>query len=164
MKKSVARRVLNRILGMLARFAPGATSFRPFLHKLRGVRITGRVFIGDDVYIENEYPECIEIHDGAQIALRSILIAHTRGPGRIVVERNAFIGANCVVATSPGKILTIGEGAVIATSSVIGSSVRAFTLVGNEKVKTLASVTVPLTIETSFDSFLAGLRPLKRNE
>jgi acetyltransferase-like isoleucine patch superfamily enzyme len=128
------------------------------------VRITGRVFIGDDVYIENEYPECIEIHDGAQIALRSILIAHTRGPGRIVVERNVFIGANCVVATSPGKTLTIGEGAVIATSSVIGSSVRAFTLVGSEKVKTLASVTVPLTIETSFDSFLAGLRPLKRNE
>jgi len=153
---------MNRILGMLARFAPGATSLRPFLHKLRGVRITGRVFIGDDVYMENEYPECIEIHDGAQIALRSILIAHTRGPGRIVVEKNAFIGANCVVATSPGKTLTIGEGAVITTSSVIASDVPAYTLVANEKAKPRAKVTVPLTLETSYDSFLDGLRPLKR--
>src|SRR5271166_5498204 len=125
MKKSALRRVSNRFLGMLARFAPGATTFRPFLHKLRGVRITGRVFIGDDVYIENEYPECIEVRDGAQIALRSILIAHTRGPGRIVVGKDAFIGANCVVAASPGRTLTIGEGSVIATSSVITSDVPA---------------------------------------
>jgi len=162
MKKSAPRRVFNRILGMVARFAPGATSLRPFLHKLRGVRITGRVFIGDDVYMENEYPECIELHDGAQIALRTILIAHTRGPGRIVVGKNAFIGANCVVATSPGKTLTIGEGAVIATSSVIASDVSAYTLVANEKAQPRAKVTVPLALETSYDSFLDGLRPLKR--
>ncbi len=162
MKKSVVRRILNRIFGMLARFAPGATSLRPFLHKLRGVRITGRVFIGDDVYLENEYPECIEIQDGAQITLRSILIAHTRGPGRIVVGKNSFIGANCVVAASPGKTLTIGEGAVIATSSVVVSDVPAYTLVANTKATPRAKVTVPLTIETSYDSFLTGLRPLKR--
>jgi acetyltransferase-like isoleucine patch superfamily enzyme len=162
MKKSAMRRALNRVLGMLARFAPGATSLRPFLHKLRGVRITGRVFIGDDVYMENEYPECIELHDGAQIALRTILIAHTRGPGRIVVGKNVFIGANCVVATSPGKTLTIGEGAVIATSSVIASDVSAYTLVANEKAQPRAKVTIPLTLETSYDSFLDGLRPLKR--
>jgi acetyltransferase-like isoleucine patch superfamily enzyme len=146
----------------MARFAPGATTVRPFLHKLRGVRITGRAFIGDDVYIENEYPECIEINDGAQICLRSSLIAHTRGPGRIVIGKNAFIGANCVVATSPGRTLTIGDGAVVTTSSVIASDVPAYTLVGNEMAKPWAKVTVPLTMETSYDSFLAGLRPLKR--
>jgi acetyltransferase-like isoleucine patch superfamily enzyme len=161
MKKSAVRRASNRVLGMLARFAPGSTSLRPFLHKLRGVRITGRVFIGDDVYIENEYPECIEMRDGAQIALRSILIAHTRGPGRIVVGRDAFIGANCVVATSPGRTLTIGDGAVIATSSVITSDVPAYTFVANEKAKPRAIVTVPLTVETSYESFLDGLKPLK---
>ena len=106
MKKSTVRRVINRILGMLARFAPGATSLRPFLHKLRGVRITGRVFIGDDVYVENEYPDCIELRDGAQICLRSILIAHTRGSGRIVIGKDAFVGANCVLTASPGATLS----------------------------------------------------------
>lgn len=163
MKKSVVRRVLNRILGMLARFAPGAESFRPFLHKLRGVRITGRVFIGDDVYIENEFPECIELHDGAQICLRSILIAHTRGSGRIVIGKNAFVGANCVLTTSPGVTLTVGEGSVITSSSVITSDVPAHTLVGNEKTKPLARVTVPFTMDTPYDRFIAGLRPLRRN-
>ncbi|MGD0479265.1 MAG: hypothetical protein ABSA42_03785 [Terracidiphilus sp.] len=162
MKKSIVRRTMNRILGMLARFAPGATSLRPFLHKLRGVQITGRVFIGDDVYIENEYPECVEIHDGAQITLRSILIAHTRGPGRIVVGKNAFIGANSVIATSPGKTLTIGEGAVVGTSSVIASDVPAHTFVAGEKSKPRARVTVPLTMDTTYDGFLEGLRPLKQ--
>jgi acetyltransferase-like isoleucine patch superfamily enzyme len=162
MKKSVVRRVFNRILGMLARFAPGATSLRPFLHRLRGVRITGRVFIGDDVYVENEYPECIELHDGAQICLRSILIAHTHGSGRIIIGKDAFIGANCVLTASPGETLTVGDGAVIVTSSVIASDVPALTLFGNEKAKPLATVTVPLAMGTSYENFLFGIRPLRR--
>lgn len=162
MKKCFVRRVWNRILGMLARFAPGATSLRPFLHKLRGVHITGRVFIGDDVYIENEYPDCIELHEGAQICLRSILIAHTRGSGRIVIGKDAFVGANCVLTASPGATLTVGEGSVIATSSVITSDVPAHTLVGNEKAKPLARATVAFTMETPYERFLAGLRPLKQ--
>jgi acetyltransferase-like isoleucine patch superfamily enzyme len=162
MKKSILRRFVNRILGMLARFAPGATSLRPFLHKLRGVRISGRVFIGDDVYLENEYPECIELHHGAQICIRSILIAHTHGAGRIVIEEDAFVGANCVLNASAGVTLRVGEGAVITSSSVVSSDVPAHTLVGNEKAKPLARATVPLTIETPYEQFLAGLRPLKR--
>jgi acetyltransferase-like isoleucine patch superfamily enzyme len=162
MKKFIVRRVFNRILGMLARFAPGATSLRPFLHRLRGVRITGRVFIGDDVYVENEYPECIELHDGAQICLRSILIAHTHGSGRIIIGKDAFIGANCVLTASPGETLTVGDGAVIVTSSVIASDVPAQTLFGNEKAKPLATVTVPLAMETSYENFLCGIRPLRR--
>jgi acetyltransferase-like isoleucine patch superfamily enzyme len=161
-KKSIVRRSANRIVAIIARFAPGVGSLRPFLHKLRGVRIYGRVFIGDDVYLENEYPECIELHDGAQINLRSILIAHTRGPGRIIVGKDSFVGANCVIAASPGVTLTIGEGAVIATSSVITSDVAPGTLVGNDKAKPLARATVPLTMSTEYDRFLAGLRPLNR--
>jgi len=163
MKKSALRRVMNRVLGLMARFAPGATSFRPFLHKLRGVRITGRVFIGDDVYLENEYPDCVELQDGAQIGLRSILIAHTRGPGRIVIGKNVFVGANCVLTASPNTTLTIGEGAVVAALSVIASDVPPHTLVGNEKAKPLARVTVPFEMDTPYDRFLAGLRPLKRS-
>ena len=78
--KSFARRVCNRLLHQLARSLPGASSLRPFLHRLRGVKIHGKVYIGDDVYLENEYPECIEIHDEVQIGLRTTVIAHTRGP------------------------------------------------------------------------------------
>ena len=162
MKKSFVRHGTNRVLALIARFGPGATSLRPFLHKLRGVQITGRVFIGDDVYLENEYPERIEIHDGAQICLRSTLIAHTRGAGRIVVEKNVFIGANSLLSTSFGETLIVGEGAVIAASSVITANVPSHTLVGMQKAKPLAKLTVPLTMDTPYRKFVSGIRPLDR--
>jgi acetyltransferase-like isoleucine patch superfamily enzyme len=160
MEKNILRRIMNRILAVMARFGPGATTIRPFLHRLRGVRITGRVFIGDDVYIENEYPECVELEDGAQICLRSLLIAHTRAVGRIVVKKNAFIGASCVIAAVPGRTLTIGEGSVVTAASVVSSDVPPRTLFGIEKAKPLAQVSVPLTMDTDYEKFVAGLRPL----
>src|SRR5262249_8266964 len=142
------------------RFLPGATSLRPFLHRLRGVKICGKVFIGDDVYLENEYPECVEIHDGVQIGLRTTIIAHTRGPNRIVLERNVFIGANCVIAASPGKTLTIGEGSVIGIASVVTSDIPPRTFYSSEKAKPIATVTTPFTNDTSYERFVRGLRPL----
>jgi len=161
-KKSIPRRAANRILALIARFAPGGSSLRPFLHRLRGVRITGRVFIGDDVYLENEYPECIELHDGAQIFVRSILLAHTRGMGRIIVGKNAMIGANCVLTATAGTTLVIGESTVVAASSVVNSSVPPHTLFGSQKGKPLAKVTVPFSLGTSYQEFLRGLRPLEK--
>ena len=162
MKKSFTRRAANRMLALIARFAPGATSLRPRLHRLRGVQITGKVFIGDDVYLENEYPDRIEIHDGAQICLRSILIAHTRGPGRIVIGKDVFVGAGSLLSAAVGETLTIGEGAVIVAGSVVTSSVPAHTLFGNQKAKPLGKVTIPFTMETSYRKFLSGIRPLDK--
>ena len=162
MQKSVFRRSLNRTLGKMARLLPGATTLRPFLHRLRGVRISGEVFIGDDVYLENEFPERVELHDGCQICVRSILLAHTRGPGRIIVEREAFIGANTVVTAGSGQTVTIGEGAVVTASSVIATDVPKRTLVGTPKARVLADVTVPFKMATTYEEFLAGLRPRRR--
>ena len=162
MKKSFIRRSANRILALIARFGPGGSTLRPFLHKLRGVHITGRVFIGDDVYLENEYPECIELQDGAQVAVRSILLAHTRGSGRIIVGKNAMIGANSVLTVTAGATLTIGEGAVVSASSVVNSNVPSHTLVGCQKAKPLAKVTVPLSVDKSYQDFLRGLKPLDK--
>jgi acetyltransferase-like isoleucine patch superfamily enzyme len=162
MTKSIFRRSANRFLALVARFAPGGSTLRPFLHRLRGVRITGRVFIGDDVYLENEYPECIELQDGAQVFVRSILLAHTRGLGRIVVGKNAMIGANSVLTATAGTTLTIGEGAVVSASSVVTSSVPPNTLFGCEKAKPLAKVTVPFTLNTTYREFMLGLRPLDK--
>lgn len=161
-QKNIFRRVSNRLLALAARILPGSTSLRPFLHKLRGVRINGNVFIGDDVYIENEYPERVELEDGCQICLRSVLIAHTRGVGGIRVGRNAFIGANCVVIASPECTLSIGEGAVVTASTTVFCDIQAGTLFGAEKAKPLAKATIPLKMDTDYREFVAGLRPLDR--
>ena len=160
MEKHIVRRIANRLLAAAARFGPGATSLRPYLHRLRGVRITGRVFVGDDVYIENEYPECVELEDGVQICLRSVLIAHTRAVGRIVIKKNVFVGVGCIIIAVPGRTLTIGEGAVITAASVVSTDVPPGILFGMDKAKPLAQVRVPLTMDTDYERFVAGLRPL----
>ena len=162
MTKSIFRRSTNRVLALLARFGPGATTLRPFIHKLRGVRITGKVFIGDDVYLDNEYPESIEIQDGAVICLRSTVIAHTSGPGKVVIGKNSFIGASSLIAVVGGNTLTIGEGAVIAAASVVNASVQAHTLMGGPRAKPIGTVTVPFTVGTPYHKFLSGIRPLDK--
>jgi acetyltransferase-like isoleucine patch superfamily enzyme len=158
--KNIIRGAFNRILHILARYSPGAETVRPFLHKLRGVNISGRVFIGDDVYLENEYPESIEIHDGAQITLRTTIMCHIRGAGKIVIGRNVWIGAGSTIVTTPGKLLTIGDGAVLAAGCVVTKDVPPCLFVGGIPAKPIARVTVPFTLHTSYDDFKNGLVPL----
>lgn len=160
-KKSAFRRFFNRTLHILARWLPGATTLRPFLHRLRGVRIEGSVFIGDDVYLENEYPECIEIHDGAAIGLRSTLVAHTRGSGKIVIEKNAIIMVGSTIVCSVDRILTIGQGSVISAGSVVSNNIPPFTLCAGPRIRPVAKITVPFTLETAHADFIRGLRPLR---
>lgn len=158
---SFLRRVSNRLLHVLARFLPGATSLRPFLHRLRGVKVAKGVFIGDEVYLDNEFPEAIELREGALIGLRSTIVAHTRGAGRVVIGKNAVLGAGTLITCSSGQSLEVGEGAVIGAGSVVANSIPPFTLCGSPRVKVLATVTVPFTLETSYQDFLRGLRPLR---
>jgi len=161
MRRSLLRRIFNRALHMMARFLPGSTNLRPFLHRLRGVKIQGRIFIGDDVYLENEYPECIEIHDGAQIGVRSTIIAHTRGQGRITIEKNAIIAAGCTIVCSAGQTLTVGEASVLSAGSVVSNDIPPYTLCAGPRIRALARVTVPFTQQTSHQDFVRGLRPLR---
>src|ERR671925_529012 len=118
MTKSFLRRAYNRLLHQLARLLPGATSLRPFLHRLRGVKIYGRI----------------------------------------------FIGASCVIAASPGKTLSIGKGSVLGIASLVTSDVPPHTFYSGEKAKPIATVTAPFTVDTSYEHFVRGLRPLPRRK
>ncbi|MGC1679725.1 MAG: hypothetical protein WA740_19505 [Candidatus Binataceae bacterium] len=159
--KSFATRVQNRVLHQLARILPGSRSVRPRLHRRRGVVIGSNVFIGDDVYIENEYPECVQIGDNVEIALRTVIIAHLRGPGGIVIERDVWIGACCLISCVSDRILTIGEGAVIGAGSVITSDVAAHAFVRPAPSGQVATAAVPLAIAPSYFAFFRGLRPVR---
>jgi len=159
---SLLRRMSNRALHLLARVSPGCTSVRPWLHRLRGVKIGRDVFIGDDVYLENEHPSAVEIQDGVHISLRAVILAHTRGAGRLVIEKDAFIGPNAVIATSSNRILRIGEGAVIGAGVVIGKDVPAKAFVPSPVATPAAIAMMPLTRAETMEAFLLGLVPLDR--
>lgn len=163
MSKSFLRRAANRVLHLVARFSPGSTTLRPALHRWRGVKIGRDVFIGDDVYLDNEWPERIEIEEHVQISMRSIVIAHTRGPGRVVIEEKAFVGPNCVLVAGAGRVLRIGKGAVVGAGSVITKSVPPGLYVAPPGVEVLARVRVPLPIAETMEEFWAGLERIERD-
>jgi serine acetyltransferase len=147
----------NRILQLLARSLPGATSLRPCLHKLRGVKITGRVWIGEDVFLENTYPESIELHDECGVNLRSVLLAHWRGSGKIIVEKKARIGACCLITASPGETIVIGEGSMVAAGSVVTKSVAPYTLVAGVPAKPIATLKYAPSKGISYKQFKSGI-------
>jgi acetyltransferase-like isoleucine patch superfamily enzyme len=160
--KSGIRRISNRILHLLCRFGPGGFTIRPFLHRLRGVSIGKKVWIGDDVYLDNDFPHCIEIQDGAMIELRTIILAHTHGEGRVVIEKDAFIGAGSVIVTAANRTLVIGQGSVIMASSMVNRSVAPYTLYGSDCARPLARITKPFTGTTSYEEFITSLQSLDR--
>jgi len=162
MSISIIRRISNRVLHIVARFSPGCMSLRPFLHRLRGVSVGRDVFIGDDVYLENEHPYAVEIQDGVHISLRAILLAHTRGPGKLIIEKDAFIGPCAVIATSGNRTLRIGEGAVIGAGVVIGKDVPARAFIPSPAANPVANAMVPMTKAQTMGEFLMGLVPLDR--
>jgi len=161
-RKFVTTRVFNRFLHLLCRFGPGGTTLRPLFHRMRGVTIGKNVWIGDDVYLDNEYPERIEVGDGAVIQLRSTIVAHTLGPGRVVIGKNAFIGAGTVVVTSANRTLSIGEGAVIMAASLVTGSIAPYTLYGSDASRPLAKISKPITDGMTYEEFMTTLRPLSR--
>lgn len=154
----VLKQLSRRILHLMARFLPGGTSLRIRLHRLRGVKINGRVWIGDEVYLENTYPECIELNDESLVLLRSVLLAHTMGGrGKVIVEKKARIGACCLVAASPGQTLIIGEGSMVAAGSVVRKNVPPYTFVAGVPAKPIATLKYPPTLSTKYDVFKSGM-------
>lgn len=116
------------------------------------------------MYIENEYPECVEIGDQTQIGIRSIILAHFRGPGKIVIGKKVWIGPNCVISAAAGQILTIGDNAVIGASSVVTSDVPPGIFVSADRAQPFAKVTVPWTEEKDYKDLIRGLVPIRKKQ
>jgi UDP-3-O-[3-hydroxymyristoyl] glucosamine N-acyltransferase len=162
-RKPMLRRIVNRLLHGLARVCPGSYTLRPRLHRWRGVQIGHHVFIGDDVYLENEYPECVEIGDNCEIGLRSVIMAHLRGPGRVVIKPNVWVGPCCLIAGANGRVLTIGEGAVIGGGSIVTADVPERAFIKAPALSPAAIARTPLASST-YQEFVRGLRPLPRSD
>jgi len=144
----------NRLLQMLARFAPGATSVRVRLNRWRGVNIGKGVWIGYDAIIETSHPHLVTIRDRAAVGIRVTIIAHNREQRGVIIEEDAAIGVGAIIL--PG--VTIGRGAIVTAGSVVTKSVPPKTMVQGNPARPIATVEVPLGLHVSVKEFAKGLR------
>ena len=159
--------IYQRLLNKLAFISPGGGSIRPWLHRMRGVKIGKNVWIGQYVYFDELHSDQISIGDNCSIGLRVSLFTHfywgrkrsTDSAGSIKIGNNVFIGPNCVILPN----VHIHDGAVIKAGSVIAKSIPANVYWGTDSGRPLARVTVPLTRDHSYQEFIHGLRPIRQN-
>jgi acetyltransferase-like isoleucine patch superfamily enzyme len=127
------------------------------------VKMRPRVWIGDDVYLENEYPENVEIHEDVTLSIRAMIIAHTRGSGNIIIEKDVYVGPGVIIMCTEGKVIRIGQGAVLGAGSVITSSVAAQSFVLHPRCTPAGRARVPLATSPTMEAFMAGVEPLSRS-
>jgi acetyltransferase-like isoleucine patch superfamily enzyme len=147
----------NRILQVLARIAPGATTTRVRLHRWRGVNIGKDVWIGYDAIIETSCPQLVTIRDRAAIGIRATIIAHFREQQGVVIEEDATLGPGVIVLPD----VTIGRGAIVTAGSVVTKSVPPKTMVQGNPAQPIATVEIPLGLGVSLKEFAKGLRPIR---
>jgi serine acetyltransferase len=147
----------NRILHLLARVVPGATTLRVTLHRWRGVNIGKNVWIGYDALIETSSPHLVKIGDRASIGIRATIIAHNREQQGVVIEEDVSLGAGVIVLPN----VTIGRGAVVTAGSVVTKSVPPKTMVQGNPARPIATVEIPFGLGVSLKEFAKGLRPIR---
>ena len=159
MKERFFPALKNRILQALARHAPGATSWRIWLNRWRGVHIGQNVWIGYDAIIETSRPDLVTIRDGAAVQIRATIIAHFREQEGVIIEENATVGAGAIVLPN----VTIGRGSIVTAGSVVTKSVPPKTMVQGNPARPIATIETPLTMDVSLKEFGKGLRPIRDN-
>jgi len=119
------------------------------------------VFISQFVYIDEAHPEAVTIGDNCIIGLRTSIISHFYtgprrpvGNGRVVIDKEVFIGPHCVILPN----VTISEGAVIRAGTVVSRNVPAHTFWGPPAAEALGTASVPLTPDTEYEDFMGGLK------
>jgi acetyltransferase-like isoleucine patch superfamily enzyme len=132
-EQRIAPRGLLRILlqKMLHQSARGCipTGLRVSLYRAMGVAIGRNVFVGLDTWLDDQFPELIQIADDVTISFRVTVVVHDdarrmnaivpgAGDGTVApvrLERGCYLGAGCMIL--PG--VTVGERAVVGAGAVV---------------------------------------------
>jgi len=164
-KETAGGGIKNRLLQLLALYAPGYKTTRVWLHRCRGVKIGNNVSIGVSALIETAYPSLISIGNNVSIGMRAIIIGHLRDltiqarvsdQPTVRIEDNVYIGPGVIVLPN----VTIGIGAVVSAGSIVTRSVSPHTLVQGNPAIPIARCGVSLGGGVSYEQFLKNLKPI----
>jgi len=132
-ERRIAPRGLFRILAqkLLHQWARGCipAALRLRLYRAMGVGIGRNVFVGLDTWLDDQFPELIEIEDDVTISFRVTVVVHDDArrmngviPGAangtvapVRLKRGCYLGAACLIL--PG--VTVGERAVVGAGAVV---------------------------------------------
>jgi acetyltransferase-like isoleucine patch superfamily enzyme len=143
MTRFLFRRTLDHFLQVISRIIP-YSGFRVRLHRMRGVKIGKNVMIGPLVTIDDVYPNFVIIEDGVSLAGQNFILTHNKPLeyhqhvseavlAPVVIKKNAWITIGVIIL--PG--VTIGEGSIVASGSVVTKDVSPYTLVGGIPAKVI---------------------------
>jgi len=131
---------------LILKFFGATIEGRPFVHQRARIQIPWHLKLGDRSCLgdrANAYSlGPIEIEEGATIAQEVYLCTGTHNfqdpaiplqTGRILIKRNAFIGARAMILPD----ITIGEKAVIGAQSIVTKNVAAHTTVAGNPATTI---------------------------
>lgn len=125
---------------------------RAKLWRLMGAKVGKGVFIGYEVWMDFTNTEFIELEDGVHIANRCLLLCHKRDltnyrvgdespklpyiKGKVKIKKNAMIGMGTIIMPN----VTIGEGAIIASGSLVTKDIPAWVIAGGSPAKVMKSI------------------------
>jgi acetyltransferase-like isoleucine patch superfamily enzyme len=143
MPRFLFTRLMDHLMQVISRVVP-YSGIRVILHKRRGVKIGKNVHIGPLVTIDDVYPNFVVIEDGVSIAGQNFILTHNKPLeyhrhlseaflGPVIIKKNAWIAIGVIIL--PG--VTIGEGSIVASGSVVTKDVPPNTFVGGVPAKPL---------------------------
>jgi len=144
-------KLIGRIFRIFAWLAP-IYQFRVSLWRKSGVKIGKRVYIGNLVFFDGEYPHLITLGDDSSIGPLAIIIAHSSAspyhqqtgiygepPKPVHIQKGAWIGSGAIIL--PG--VTIGVGSIVAAGAVVSKDVPDFTLAAGNPARVIKRIKLP---------------------
>ncbi|MCX7735628.1 MAG: acyltransferase [Candidatus Kapabacteria bacterium] len=134
---------IDWLFSIIAYFAP-FTGIRIFFHRLKGVKIGKRAFIGYQCVLDEVFPDFIEIGNDVSLAGGVWVLTHSTPymhhsemlksfVAPVKIKDKAWITINVTIL--PG--VTIGEGSIITAGSVVNRDIPDWVIAGGNPAKVI---------------------------
>jgi radical SAM protein with 4Fe4S-binding SPASM domain len=120
---------------------PDSNEIRVDKYSKTGAKIGHHVFMDSGIELDKSFPQLIEISDfvvisaGVRILTHDGSLCNTKGyfnqKGKVIIERNAFVGAGAIILPS----VRIGENSIIGAGSVVTKDVPPNAVVAGNPAK-----------------------------